>query len=75
MLVNASGDGIDSNGSLSVSGGVVLVSGSTNSGNGAFDYDSSAKVTGGVVVALGSSGMAQNRNANTAVPSSSNSSA
>lgn len=59
MLVNASGDGIDSNGTITVSGGVTLVSGPTNSGNGAFDYDSSASVTGGVLIALGSAGMAQ----------------
>lgn len=59
-VVNASGDGIDSNGTISLSGGVVLVSGPTNNGNGSFDYDGSATVTGGVLVALGSSGMAQN---------------
>lgn len=58
-LVNASGDGIDSNGTIEVSGGVTLVSGPTNSGNGAFDYDGTATVTGGVLIALGSSGMAQ----------------
>ncbi len=58
-LVNATGDGIDSNGTITVSGGVTLVSGPTNSGNGAFDYDGSASVTGGVLIALGASGMAQ----------------
>ncbi|MBO5869384.1 MAG: carbohydrate-binding domain-containing protein, partial [Clostridia bacterium] len=59
LLVNASGDGIDSNGSFTLSGGVVLVSGPTNNGNGAFDYGKSAKVTGGILMAAGSSGMAQ----------------
>lgn len=59
ITVNASGDGLDSNGSLTVTGGVILVSGPTNDGNGALDYESSAKITGGVLVALGSSGMAQ----------------
>lgn len=59
-VINASGDGVDSNGTISLSGGVVLVSGPTNNGNGSFDYDGSATVTGGVLVALGSSGMAQN---------------
>ena len=58
MFVDADGDGLDSNGSLTVTGGVTLVSGPTNSGNGALDYGSSATVTGGVVVALGASGMA-----------------
>lgn len=58
--VDASGDGIDSNGSLSVLGGTVFVNGPTNSGNGALDYDGSATISGGVVVAAGSSGMTQN---------------
>lgn len=59
-LVNAQGDGIDSNNSICVSGGVTLVSGPVSSGNAAFDYDGSATVTGGVLVAAGPSGMAQN---------------
>lgn len=57
--VNASGDGIDSNGSIEISGGVTLVSGPTNNGNGSFDYGKSARVIGGVLIATGSSGMAQ----------------
>lgn len=59
-VVNASGDGIDSNGSISVSGGVTLVSGPVSGGNASFDYDGSATVTGGVLIATGPSGMAQN---------------
>lgn len=58
-LINSSGDGIDSNGTVAVTGGVTLVSGPTNGGNGSFDYDGSATVTGGVLIALGSAGMAQ----------------
>lgn len=57
-VIDASGDGIDSNGIVSVTGGVTLVSGPTNNGNGAFDYGKSASVSGGTLVALGSSGMA-----------------
>lgn len=59
IVVDASGDGIDVNGSLSIEGGTVLVTGPDNDGNGAFDYDGSAVVSGGVVVCVGSSGMAQ----------------
>ena len=59
MLVDASGDGIDSNGTFALTGGVVLVCGPTNNGNGAFDYGSGASVTGGVLIAVGTSGMAQ----------------
>lgn len=47
ILVNASGDGIDSNGNVVITGGTVLVSGPTDNGNGAFDYDGEATVSGG----------------------------
>lgn len=57
--INASGDGIDSNGSLYVSGGTTYVSGPTNSGNGALDYNGTAEITGGTIIATGSTGMAQ----------------
>ena len=69
VLVNAEGDGIDSNGSVTVSGGVVLVSGPTNSGNGAFDYDSTAEITGGTAILCGSSGMAQGFSDSSSQPS------
>ncbi len=59
IYVDASGDGLDSNGSLTVSGGVTLVSGPVNDGNGAIDYMAGGAITGGVVIAAGSSGMAQ----------------
>jgi hypothetical protein len=59
IYVNSDGDGIDVNGSASMSGGEVYVSGPTNDGNAAFDYDGSFTVTGGVLYAVGSSGMAQ----------------
>lgn len=57
--INAMGDGIDSNNTILVSGGVTLVSGSPSSGNAAFDYDGEATVSGGVLIATGGSGMAQ----------------
>lgn len=69
VLVNADGDGIDSNGSVGISGGVVLVSGPTNSGNGAFDYDSTAEITGGTAILCGSSGMAQGFSGSSSQPS------
>lgn len=59
IVVNASGDGIDSNGNVVITGGTVLVSGPTDNGNGAFDYDGEATVSGGTVILCGSSGMAQ----------------
>lgn len=60
LRVNASGDGIDSNGDITVSGGETYVSGPTNDGNGTLDYSGTAQITGGIFAAAGSSGMAQN---------------
>lgn len=63
LYVNAQGDGLDSNGSLYVTGGTVIVEGPTNNGNGALDVGERgrvASITGGTVLALGSTGMAVN---------------
>ena len=59
VYVNANGDGLDSNGKLTVSGGTVLVDGPTNDGNGALDSNNGIIVTGGFLLAAGSSGMAE----------------
>lgn len=59
IVINAEGDGIDSNDTMLVSGGVVLVSGPTMSMNGALDCDGGSTITGGVVIATGAAGMAQ----------------
>ncbi len=60
LTISAEGDGIDSNGYLTVTGGTIYVYGPTNSSNGSLDYGISAEITGGVFVALGASGMAEN---------------
>lgn len=60
LYVNASGDGIDSNGDINITGGTIVVSGPTNSMNGALDYNGTATVSGGMVIAAGASGMAEN---------------
>ncbi|MCW3804902.1 carbohydrate-binding domain-containing protein [Plebeiibacterium marinum] len=59
VYVNASGDGLDSNGNIYITGGTVLVNGPTSNGNGALDYDRTCEVSGGTLLAIGSSGMAQ----------------
>lgn len=59
LSIHADGDGIDSNGSLTITGGTTTVSGPTNSGNGALDYNGTAVITGGVLVAAGATGMDQ----------------
>lgn len=59
VVVDSVGDAIDSNGNVEVTGGVLLVSGPTSDGDGAFDYDGSATISGGTVLMVGSTGMAQ----------------
>lgn len=59
IRVNASGDGIDSNGTILMTGGVVLVSGPTASNNAALDADGSIVVNGGYLVACGALGMVE----------------
>lgn len=61
IYVDASGDGLDSNGNMYINGGLVIVNGPTNNGNGAIDIgDGGAKfeISGGTLIAAGSSGMA-----------------
>lgn len=59
IYINASGDGLDSNGSVTMTGGTVIIEGPTNSGNGALDYAGTFSYQGGTLIALGTSGMAQ----------------
>jgi hypothetical protein len=59
VFVNASGDGLDANGSITMTDGTVIVSGPTDNGNGALDYDTSFTYGGGTLIAVGSSGMMQ----------------
>ncbi len=61
-VVYASGDGIDSNGNIVMTGGTLLVFGPTDNGNGAIDYgdgNCSMTISGGTLLAVGSSGMAE----------------
>lgn len=60
IQINASGDGVDSNGNIVICGGETFVSGPTNNGNGALDYNGTGQITGGIFIATGASGMAQN---------------
>jgi hypothetical protein len=53
--VNADGDGVDSNGSIEVSGGVLIVDGPESGGNSAMDMENSGYVvSGGTLIAAGS---------------------
>ena len=57
--VTASGDGIDANGTLTISGGYTTVCGPTKGDTATLDYDVSAVITGGTFIGTGASGMAQ----------------
>ena len=59
IIVDAAGDGLDSNGSIEITGGTILVNGPTANGNGALDYDGTFTMNGGLLAAAGSSGMAE----------------
>lgn len=59
VYVDATGDGPDSDGSITMTGGTVIVNGPTDVGNGALDYDGTFKQSGGTLIAAGSSRMAQ----------------
>ena len=59
----AQGDGLDSNGTLSITGGNVQIFSSSRDDNSPIDSGSNLSITGGTVLAVGSSGMAQAPNA------------
>ncbi|WP_084124918.1 carbohydrate-binding domain-containing protein [Demequina sp. NBRC 110054] len=58
-LIDADGDGLDSNGTITMTGGTVVISGPEDSGNGAIDYNGTFDIDGGTIAASGSSGMAE----------------
>ena len=55
----ANGDGVDINGPIVMTGGTLIINGSTINDNVALDYNSYFKITVGFQVAVGSTGMAQ----------------
>lgn len=59
VYVNADGDGLDSNGDMTISGGTILVDGPVNGGNGALDGNNEIIVSGGLLIAAGSAQMAE----------------
>lgn len=57
--ITASGDGIDANGTLEITGGHTTVCGPTMGDTATLDYDRSAVISGGTFIGTGASGMAQ----------------
>ena len=81
IVIDVAGDGVDSNGSITMTNGTVIVNGPENSGDGALDYDTTFDISGGVFVAAGNNGMVQapstsssQASINVSMPSSSNNS-
>lgn len=60
LTIQAGGDGVDSNGDLTVTGGETYVFGPVSDGDGSLDFAGTGTIAGGVVMCTGSSGMAQN---------------
>ena len=59
IYMEASGDGIDANGTLEITGGFTVVTGPTQGDTATLDYDISATISGGTFIGTGSSMMAQ----------------
>ncbi len=59
LYINSSGDGMDANGTLEITGGHTTIVGPTSGDTATLDYDVSGTITGGTFVGTGSSMMAQ----------------
>ena len=57
--ITASGDGIDANGSVEITGGYIVVTGPTQGDTSTLDYDTTATISGGTFIGSGGAGMAQ----------------
>lgn len=59
IYVSAGGDGIDSNGALTISGGYTVVCGPSQGDTSVLDCNGEAKISGGTFIGTGGAGMAQ----------------
>lgn len=59
VWINAEGDGVDSNGDITMDGGELYVFGSTGGGDSSLDFDGKFSYTGGTILAVGQQGMVQ----------------
>lgn len=58
--ITAGGDGVDSNGSVEITGGYTVVEGPSSGDTSVLDYNGTATVTGGTFIGTGGAGMAEN---------------
>ncbi len=59
IYLSVGGDGIDSNGSLTITGGKIIIDGPEGNGDGPLDSEGTMSVTGGEIITLSSAGMIQ----------------
>ena len=59
VYINASGDGIDANGTLTITGGLTTVCGPTRGDTAVLDYDKTGVISGGTFIGTGAQMMAQ----------------
>lgn len=59
LYINSSGDGIDANGTLEITGGYTVVVGPVHGDTATLDYDISGTISGGTFIGTGAYGMAQ----------------
>ena len=59
LYINSSGDGIDANGTLEITGGHTTIVGPIQGDTATLDYDISGSITGGTFIGTGSTMMAQ----------------
>lgn len=59
LTIQASGDGLDANGTIEITGGTTVVAGPTSGDTAVLDYDTSAAIAGGTFLGTGAAGMAQ----------------
>lgn len=59
LTVDAEGDGLDSNGTITITGGDTIVYGPTQGGNGSIDANGDITVTGGTLLTFGPNSMEQ----------------
>ncbi len=60
IYIKMSGDGVDANGTLTITGGNVTISGATKGDTAILDFDSTGTISGGTFIGVGASNMAQN---------------
>ena len=59
LHITAGGDGVDANGSVTISGGTTIVEGPTSGDTSVIDFNGTGTITGGTFIGTGGAGMAQ----------------